>query len=88
MNPLDYTEEQKKDISERTEKAMASLKELELAPQAQVSKGKIVSEGKEFFVDMVTPFLMDLKYPNLKISTDVVQEGSVPSNDPEINPAI
>lgn len=58
-----YTDEQKNDIEERTAKALESLKELQLYPQAQVTKGKVTTtDGMELFADRVQPFLQDLKY--------------------------
>jgi len=62
MNPT-YTQEQKDDINERTAKAIEMLKELNLYPQAQVTKGRITTnDGQELFADRVQPFLADTKY--------------------------
>lgn len=84
----EYTVEQKQDIEERTIKALAYLRELNLECQAQVTKGKIQMEGNEFFVDIVRPYLLDTKFSNLKIPAEMVQDGAIPSNDPTVNPSI
>lgn len=58
-----YNEEQKKDIKERTNKAIEVLNELNLAPQAQVSKAIVnTQDGQELFADRVQPYLQDTKY--------------------------
>lgn len=57
-----YTDEQVKDIQERTEKGIAYLKELDLAPAAVLNKVNIGTEGKDIFADLVQPYLADTKY--------------------------
>lgn len=59
MNSHEYTEEEKKDIEERVEKAKTMLAELNLQPSAQVQK---VNTGNDIFADKVIPFLQDTKY--------------------------
>ena len=61
-----YTEEEKKDITERTEKANAYLKELNLVPAAQVVKvnlGDVDPKFNSVFGDLIQVYLADTKYP-------------------------
>lgn len=58
-----YSDEQKTDIEERSKKGLEALQELQLFPQAIVTKGKIeTTNGVELFADKVQPFLADTKY--------------------------
>jgi hypothetical protein len=57
MNKL--TQEQITEIKERTTKAQAYLKELDLVPSAVVQKENI---GEGIFVDKVIAYLQDTKY--------------------------
>jgi len=59
MNPTQYSEEEIKDITERTEKAIKLLGELNLYPTAQVLK---VNMGDDVFGDKVIAYLQDNKY--------------------------
>lgn len=60
---MNYTEEQKKDITERVNKAIESLKELRLAPSALLQKVKISSEnGADIYADQLQAYLQDVKY--------------------------
>lgn len=56
---MEYTKEQQEDIIARITKAAELLKELQLAPDAYVSKEPI---GPGLYVDKVHVFLGDLKY--------------------------
>ena len=62
---MQYSEEQKVDITEREKKALEMLKDLQLTPAAQVSK---VQMGNDVFADKVTPFLQDLKYKDESVT--------------------
>ena len=62
MNPQNYTEEQKKDIIERVNKANKVLKDLQLFPSAIVQKVKISDNNEDVFADKVICFLADSKY--------------------------
>lgn len=59
MNPSEYSEEQKKDISERVAKAHKFLEELNLHPAASVS---VVNLGDDVFAQKVVSYLQDDKY--------------------------
>lgn len=54
-----YTEEETKDIIERTKKALETLKELQLNPSAQVVAHNL---GEDTFGFKVIPYLSDLKF--------------------------
>jgi len=54
-----YSQEEIKDIAERTQKVVEFMKENQLDPRAQVYKENI---GGNKFVDVVNVFLQDLKY--------------------------
>lgn len=58
---MNYSEEQKKDITERVEKARKLLDELQLNPSAQIYYDNI---GNDTFATKVIPYLQDLKYAN------------------------
>lgn len=62
MNQNDYTEEQKKDINERVEKAVQSLKELNLRV-ACVSN--MVNTGDDVFAIKLIPYLQDTLYTSM-----------------------
>lgn len=66
-----FTPEQVEDVKAREAKALAYLKELQLTPAAQISK---VNMGNDVFADKLVCYLNDTKY-------------SIPSTDPEVNPA-
>lgn len=59
MNPVEYTDSQKKDISDRVAKAQKMLEELQLHPAAQVS---VVNIGEDVFAQKVVSYLQDDKY--------------------------
>lgn len=59
MNPTQYTPEQEADIKDREEKALETLKALDLSPAAVMTK---VNLGGDVFADRVIPFLRDIKY--------------------------
>lgn len=70
-----YTEEQKKDITERVEKANAFLKELELVSAVQsssVNLGSVDPKFNSIFGTYLQIFLQDTKYSKK-------QENSTPS---------
>lgn len=84
MNPK-YSEEQFNDIKGREEKAVALLNELHLAPQAQVTKAKIVTTNDiEMWADRIQPYLADTKYI---LDGDKYVE-AIKSTDAEVNPMI
>lgn len=56
---MQYTEEQIKDIKERTDKAVEVLKELQLQPACFVQK---ISLGDDMFADKVMAYLQDTKF--------------------------
>lgn len=56
---MTYTDEQRKDIEERSQKASDALKELNLTPAAVIQKTKL-SEG--IFADQISVYLADTKY--------------------------
>lgn len=55
----EYTPEEKKDIVERTNKAIETLKELQLNPSAQIIANNV---GDDTFGFKVIPYLADLKF--------------------------
>lgn len=59
MNPEDFTDEQKKDVAVRIDKARTLLTELQLRPSASVS---IENIGNDVFATKVTPYLHDTKF--------------------------
>lgn len=59
MNSQEYSEEQKKDIEERVEKARVFLKELQLRPSVAV---QAVNTGDDVFALKSIPFLQDEKF--------------------------
>jgi hypothetical protein len=70
-----YTEEQKKDISERVEKANTTLKELELVSAVQsasVNLGSVDPKFNGIFGTYLQVYLQDTKYSKK-------QENSTPS---------
>ncbi len=71
----DYTPEQIADYTEREQKGMELLKELNLFPAALVTKDKV---GTNLFADRVTCFLGDTKFSknesNTKTSESVEAE--------------
>ncbi len=70
---MQYTEEQLKDIQERSEKAIKMLAELELSAQANVS---MVNLANDVFGVKVQPLLMDTKYAskNEEVKAEESQE--------------
>lgn len=77
-----YTEEKKKDVQERVDKAIVMLKELQLQPAAACSKVNIGQDGKDIFADLVQPYLQDTKFKD-QINSEV---GAIPSTNAEVNP--
>jgi len=61
MNPQNFTEEQRKDIEERTKKAQVALKELQLQPACFVTP---INLGDDTFALKTIAFLQDLKFTN------------------------
>lgn len=59
MNSSDYTEDQRKDIEERVEKAKTLLKELQLRPALVMQP---VNMGNDVFGMKAIPYLADEKY--------------------------
>lgn len=76
MNPQ-YSEEEKKEITERTEKAIALLKDLQLQPACFVGK---INIGNDTFVDNVIPYLQDLKYKKEPVKSPLSDE--ITKNNP------
>lgn len=64
MPPTEYTEEQKKEILERLEKARNALKELQFELACQPTMENM---GDNVFGIKLTPYLQDTRY-NSKIS--------------------
>lgn len=59
MNPEQYTDEQKADISERVEKARNLLKELSLQPACMP---QMQNTGDDVFGIKLIPYLQDVRY--------------------------
>lgn len=59
MNPNEYTDEQKKDIEGRTEKAKDFLKEIGLQPACFVTP---INMGDDVFALKTIAYLQDLKF--------------------------
>lgn len=59
MNPEDYSPEQKKDITERVEKAKKLLEELQLQPGCIV---QAINTGNDVFGFQPIAYLQDTKY--------------------------
>ncbi len=67
MQNLSLTEEQKKDTTERVEKATAYIKELDLVCAVQsvsVNLGGVDPKFNSIFGTLLQPYLQDTKYSN------------------------
>lgn len=68
---MNYTQEQRDEISERVKKAGAYLEELELGLSAQIAYH---NNGNDNFVTKVVPYLQDLKYSKTNETTETISE--------------
>lgn len=68
MNPENYTDEQRKDIEARVEKAKKYLTELQLQPACWMTPANV---GGDVFGLKATAFLQDLKYTSPLTKNDV-----------------
>ena len=59
MNPSDFTDEQKKDIEERVEKAKIALRDLRLQPGCFVTP---INMGDDTFALKTIAYLQDTRY--------------------------
>jgi hypothetical protein len=91
---MNYTDEQKADIINRVEKALAILKDMGLTVTAQVSKVPMMvaqanGEQREVWADYVQPYLQDTKFapkvetpvtaPEVPAEAIVGPSGAIPS---------
>lgn len=67
MDKSNYTEEQKNDINERVEKAVAYLNEMQLHPATLL---QLVNTGDDIFATKAITFLQDTKYTSSPIQKD------------------
>jgi len=71
---MQLTDEQKKDIEERTYKAIAFLEEMKLTPAAILSYEKMDVEGKDVFCTRIQPYLQDFKYSGQALASPYQKE--------------
>ncbi len=76
---MEYSTEQKTDIEERLTKASHALKELQLAPAAQMM---LVNTGNDIFGIKVIPGLNDTKYSQPKEVVETPTEVEVIKDEP------